>query len=113
MQEKGRVVACHKRSQRAHLEPGLPLGEACHRQADAEASEVFTQAADEDLAQEDDDCGVETPVRRAGLASEQHQGGADEQLVGDWVQHATHIAGLAAVAGDAAVEVIGDGRGAE
>ena len=42
-----------------------------------------------------------------------HQGGADQEFVGDRVQHTTEVGLLAARAREVAVEVIGDRRGAE
>ena len=47
------------------------------------------------------------------MADQQHQGGADQQLVGDRIEHAAEFGLLAAGASQVAVEPVGDGGGAE
>ena len=51
-------------------------------------------------------------LRRA-CSDQQHQRGADQQLVGDRIEHAAEVGLLAAAARQVAVEPVGDGGRAE
>ena len=45
------------------------------------------------------------------MPGQHHQRGADQELVGDRVEHAAEVGELAPLAGELAVEIVGDGGG--
>ena len=69
---------------------------------------MLAQAADHDLAQQDHDCRIQAAERQPAEPGHHHQGGADQQLVGDRVEHPAEIGELLAGAGDVAVEIVRD-----
>ena len=74
---------------------------------------MFAQAADQDLAQQDDDGRVQAPGTQPVLPSQEHERGTHQQLVGNGVEHAANLARLAAGAGEMSVEIISDGGSRE
>ena len=107
------AVAGQQRADRPHLKAGLPLRQPGDRQAHADASQVFAQAADQNLAQHDHDRGIQSQGTEAPVADQHHQRRRHQQLVGDRVQHAAKTGCLAALTRQLAVEVVGDGGRAE
>ena len=75
--------------------------------------QVFAQPAHQDLAQHDDDRRIQAPGGQPALPDQHHQRRADQQLVGDRIEHAAEIGLLVPGAGDPAVEIVGDGGAAE
>jgi hypothetical protein len=108
-----RGVAGEQGAERAHLKARLPLGEPGHRQADAEAGKVLAEAGHQDLAQQHHDGRKESGAGEAFHPGQQHQRRAHQQLVGDGVEHPPEAGDAAPLAGDLAVEIIGDGGGRE
>ncbi len=112
-EDAGAGLAEDEESEGAHLGGGFPFGEACDGQSDADFGEIFAQSADQDFAQHDDDGGVESGVGQAGEADEEHEGCADQEFIGDGVEHAAEIGGHGVIAGEFAVEPVGDAGGGE
>ncbi len=93
--------------ERDHLHRRLPLGELRHVDLHVELGQELAQAGDEDLAHEDDDRRPDRPAVDRIVVHQHHQHGADQQLVGDRVEHAAERRLLLPDAGEVAVEPVG------
>ncbi len=99
--------AGEQHAERDHLHRRLPLGELRDVDLHVELGKELAQPGDEDLAHEDDDRRPDRPAGDGVVVHQHHQHGADQQLVGDRIEHAAERRLLLPHAGEIAVEPVG------
>ena len=95
-------------AERDHLHRRLPLGELRDVDLHVELGQELAQAGDEDFAHEDDDRRPDRPAGDGVVVHQHHQHGADQQLVGDGIEHAPEGRLLLPDAGEISVEPVRD-----
>ena len=87
------------------------LARKADRHLDGAVAEILAEAGDEDFAHQDGDGGDQVEAVEIAGPGEGDQQGADQQLVGDRVEHLAERGVELHLAGEEAVEPVGDGGG--
>src|SRR5690606_24524031 len=91
------------------LQCGLPFGQPTDRQHDLGVAEKFAQAGNEEFAEQDGADRNHVPAGKAAIPGEGCDENADEQLVGNGIEHAAERGILVPGAGEIAVEPVAGG----